>query len=115
MMPTESAPAQIEAAEAAAMSEQAGVRLLDVREDDEWAAGHAPRAEHCPLGSLNPASFQSGDTVIAVCRSGNRSQKAAVALHNAGVTAYNLTGGMAAWARSGRPVVRDDGTPGTVS
>ena len=113
-MPTKSEPPQIEVAEAAARCQQSGVPLLDVREDDEWAAGHAPHAEHCPLGELNPAEYQKGDTVIAVCRSGNRSQKAAVALHNAGVTAYNLTGGMLAWARSGQPVVRDDGTSGRV-
>ena len=97
------------------MLEQPGVRLLDVREDDEWSAGHAPGAEHCPLGRVEPTPYRDATALVVVCRSGKRSQRAAVALHASGVTTYNLTGGMQAWAQSGRPVVCDDGTPGMVA
>jgi rhodanese-related sulfurtransferase len=49
-----------------------------------------------------------------VCRSGGRSGKAATKLATAGVAVHNLAGGMTAWQNAGQPVLRDDGTPGTV-
>ena len=91
------------------------VTLIDVREDNEWAAGHAPHATHIPLGALDPAAFRADQELIAVCRSGGRSGKATRRLRAAGLTVYNLTGGMQAWAAAGLPVRRDDGTPGTVA
>lgn len=112
-MPT--SPPQIDVAQAVEMLERSGARLLDVREDDEWAAGHAPDAEHCPLSRVDPRAYKGDQAVVVVCRSGNRSQKAATALSDAGITAYNLVGGMTEWARSGHPLVRNDGTPGTVA
>ena len=59
-----------------------GAILLDVREDAEWRAGHAPKARHIPLSRL-PARLSelpSGRTVITVCRSGHRSAQAAALL-----------------------------------
>lgn len=88
--------------------------LLDVREDDEWSAGHAPGATHVRLGVLDSGGLSADRPVVAVCRSGNRSRTAAMKLAGAGITVYNLAGGMKAWAGSGRPVVRDDGTAGAV-
>ena len=76
-----------------------GALLLDVREADEWDAGHAPAATHLPL---------------AVCRSGNRSGRATEALVAAGYDVVNMAGGMKEWAAAGLPVVTDGGTPGTV-
>lgn len=93
----------------------AGAVLLDVREHDEWEAGHAPEAMHVPLGSLNrELSRFEGKTVLTVCRSGRRSAKGAKALRAAGVHAANVAGGMSAWAAAGLPLVRADGLPGTV-
>lgn len=89
--------------------------LLDVREPKEWAAGHAPQAQHVPLGQVTPAATPQDRPIIAVCRSGNRSGKAADALAAAGVRVHNLAGGMKAWAQAGLPVVTDDGEPGTVA
>lgn len=89
--------------------------LLDVREPDEWTAGHAPQAEHLPLARVTPAAVPQGVTIVAVCRSGNRSGKAADALAAAGVPVHNLAGGMKAWAQEGLPVVTDSGAPGTVA
>lgn len=93
-----------------------GALLLDVREDDEWAAGHAPGATHLRLGVLaQQRPPADGRRVVAVCRSGGRSAKATEALRAWGYDAVNLAGGMQAWAAAGLPVVTDDGTPGTVA
>lgn len=91
------------------------VLLLDVRERDEWDAGHAPGAVHAPLSHLDPAQVSGGQRVVAVCRSGNRSGRAARLLAAAGVEVFNMAGGMRAWAGHGLPVVTDTGHPGTVA
>ena len=90
--------------------------LLDVREDDEWAAGHAPGARHIPLGQLpdHRHALSSDDEYIVVCRSGSRSARAQGELRQAGFTVANLDGGMRAWSDARLPVVRDDGSPGKV-
>lgn len=95
----------------------AGALLLDVREDGEWQAGHAPDAVHLPMGQL-PAradELPNDRRIVAVCRSGGRSAAVTKALVNAGFDAVNLVGGMQAWQASGQPVVTDDGSPGTVA
>jgi rhodanese-related sulfurtransferase len=107
-------PPDIDPAAAVRLIEDSAAVLLDVREDDEWSAGHAPEAVHVRLGELNPAAITTGRPVVAVCRSGARSRSAAMKLAGAGITVYNLAGGMKAWHGSGRPVVRDDGATGTV-
>ncbi|MCF6391125.1 rhodanese-like domain-containing protein [Mycobacterium sp. MBM] len=94
--------------------DESGAILLDVREDDEWGAGHAPGAVHLRLGRLDPGAFAATTPVVAVCRSGNRSGSAAKRLAAAGVTVYNMVGGMKAWRDAGLPVIRDDATAGTV-
>lgn len=106
--------ADVAPAEAARLAEAGQALLLDVREPDEWERGHAPRAVHLPLGELDPATVPSDRPVIAVCRSGNRSGKAAAALAEAGLDVRNLTGGMTAWAAQGLPVVRPDGSRGEI-
>ena len=98
-----------------ALCEQ-GALLLDVREDDEWAAGHAPGAVHVPLAGVSDAAAQFADRqVLAVCRSGGRSSKAAEMLAEAGVEVRNVAGGMSSWVEAGLPVVRYDGSPGSVA
>ncbi len=101
--------------QAAGVVDSGHATLLDVREDDEWAAGHSPKATHMPLGQLDPAAIPTGTTVIAICRSGARSFRAATALAAAGISASNLDGGMQAWAAAGLPIVTDTGTPGIVA
>jgi rhodanese-related sulfurtransferase len=85
--------------------------LLDVREDDEWAAGHAPDARHIPLGQLGSraAEVPQDVEVYVICRSGHRSARATQALNGAGWQAVNIAGGMQDWAASGRPMVTDSG------
>ena len=96
---------------------QDGAVLLDVRNDDEWVAGHAPAARHLPLPEL-PArhtELPAGTQIVVVCRSGSRSARATEALVGAGYRAVNLAGGMKAWSAAGLPVVTDSGGPGTVA
>ena len=101
--------------EAARLRDQGAV-LVDVREGDEWAAGHAPGAVHVPLGEVsNAASRFDGQQVLTVCRSGGRSAKAAEILVAVGVNVRDVAGGMTAWAEAGLPVVRDDGAVGAVA
>jgi len=90
--------------------------LVDVREADEWEAGHAARAQWIPLADLETARFRlpMNRRIVCVCRSGVRSARATESLIAWGFDAANMEGGMKAWAKSGLPVVRDDGSPGTV-
>ena len=94
---------------AAAVPDQAW--LLDVREDDEWAAGHVPGATHIPLGQLGARTGElpQDDAIYVICRSGVRSARAAHALGDAGWRAVNVAGGMQDWAQAGRPMVTDSG------
>ncbi len=82
---------------------QAGF-VLDVRETDEWEAGHIPWAVHIPLGQL-PARVGEVPTdvpVVVACRSGARSAQAVSFLTASGRRAANLDGGMKAWHAQGR-------------
>jgi rhodanese-related sulfurtransferase len=90
----------------------AGVYLLDVRENDEWAAGHAPDAVHIPVGALNAraAEIPQDREVYVICRSGARSAYAAHALAGAGWQTVNVSDGMTGWAVAGRPMVSETGT-----
>lgn len=110
---TNQLPAQVTVHDVAALLDQ-GAALLDVREADEWAAGHASAARHVPLNQLSLDNVPAGDPLLVVCHVGGRSAMATQALRNAGVPAVNVAGGMAAWEQAGLPVVTDDGTPGTI-
>ncbi len=89
-----------------------GAWLLDVREDDEWAAGHAPEARHIPIGQLGArtAEIPQDQDIYVICRSGGRSGRAAQALSGAGWTAINVAGGMQDWAAAGKPMITESGT-----
>lgn len=94
-----------------------GAVLLDVREDDEWAAGHAPGAVHIPMGQIvqridELATLLPDRPVRVVCRSGGRSARVTAYLQQAGWDVLNVDGGMRAWAAAGRPMVAEsDGSP----
>ena len=89
----------------------AGVFLLDVREDDEWAAGHAPEAVHIPVGAIaaRVREIPQDREVFVICRTGARSAYAAQALAGAGWSAVNVADGMTGWAVAGRPMINEDG------
>jgi rhodanese-related sulfurtransferase len=88
-----------------------GARVLDVREPDEWDAGHIEGALHIPLADLpgRVGELPDGGSLYVVCRSGNRSGRAVAWLVRNGYDAFNLDGGMGAWAASGRPMVSETG------
>lgn len=87
------------------------VRVVDVREPDEWRGelGHIPGAELVPLATVTSASTgwdKSGELVV-VCRSGGRSGRAAALLAQAGFEhVINMRGGMLAWNEARYPIER---------
>jgi rhodanese-related sulfurtransferase len=87
--------------------------MLDVREADEWAAGHAPSARHLPMSELAArlGELPDDDPLYVVCRSGGRSARVVAYLAGQGYPAVNVDGGMQAWSALGREVVADSGTP----
>ncbi len=90
--------------------------LLDVREPDEWIAGHISGAIHIPLSDLpvRTGELDPDRTLVVVCRSGNRSAHATAWLNQNGFQAVNLVGGMQAWAGQGRNMISDTGGPPVV-
>lgn len=94
--------------------------VLDVREDDEWAAGHVEGALHIPMsdfvgrfGELTEAA-EDGRRVHVMCRVGGRSAQVTQYLVQQGIDAVNIDGGMLAWDGAGRPMVTDSGNPAFV-
>ena len=91
--------------------------LLDVREPDEWEAGHAPDAHHLPMMEI-PARLAEVPTdvdVVVVCRSGGRSgQVVSYLIGNGWDNVRNLDGGMQSWSAVGRDLVSENGQPARV-
>lgn len=94
----------------------ADLHLLDVRELDEWQAGHIAGSQHIPLGQLRDrlAEIPKDKTILAVCRHGSRSEAAARGLRTLGYTVENLEGGVTAWKRAELPLEAEGGGPGRV-
>lgn len=94
----------------------AGALMVDVREDDEWMAGHAPEAVHLPMGEVVDRMHELpvGRTIVCMCRVGGRSGSVALHLAGSGYDVRNIAGGMQAWAAEGLPVVDSSGVPGRV-
>jgi rhodanese-related sulfurtransferase len=94
-----------------------GADILDVRDPNEWLAGHAPLAQHLPLPTLPGARTPawSNRRVVVLCRSGNRARTATALLRRRGVEAFAVSGGMNAWREAGGAVITDGGAPGYVA
>jgi rhodanese-related sulfurtransferase len=89
-----------------------GLLVLDVREDDEWEAGHVADSLHIPLMSLDVRYAELGSgQLLVVCRWGHRSAHATAYLVEQGFDAVNLEGGLMAWQAAGRPLVTETGRP----
>ncbi|HYP01960.1 MAG TPA: rhodanese-like domain-containing protein [Pyrinomonadaceae bacterium] len=89
-----------------------GARLIDVREDNEWQAGHAARATHLGRGIIErdiEAAIPDKQTeLILYCGGGYRSALACDNLQRLGYTnVYSMDGGWTAWKESGAPVEGD--------
>lgn len=77
------------------------IQMIDVREDEEVAAGMIPGAKHIPLGQIPERLNEIDKTkeTIFICRSGYRSERACEYLTDLGYTScVNLVGGMLAWS-----------------
>jgi rhodanese-related sulfurtransferase len=100
--------------------QSAGVPVLDVREPEEFAAGHLPGAVNIPRGLLEfqvdgheavnfrrvPSLSHRRDPIIVYCRTGGRSALAAEALKRLGFQRpMSLAGGFTQWEAEQRPVV----------
>jgi len=87
--------------------------VLDVREQDEWDAGHAPHAVHIPLSQL---AERVGDlpqvtgTLPVTCKAGGRSAQAVQWLAQQGYDVANVDGGMMSWAAASKPMVAESGS-----
>jgi rhodanese-related sulfurtransferase len=95
-------PTNIDAKMVNQLREREDVILVDVREDWEYAAVHIPGTVLIPLGQLSSrlSEIPIDKTVIAVCRSGNRSDQATALLKQRGFTVHNMLGGMLAWEQA---------------
>ena len=87
-----------------------GAFLLDVRENDEWTAGHVPDAVHVRLGELGARTGElpRDREVYVICRTGNRSAYATQALVAGGWQAINVADGVTGWAIAGRPMTSEN-------
>jgi rhodanese-related sulfurtransferase len=86
--------------------------LVDVREQDEWEAGHVEGALHIPMGELIARIGELPDErLFVLCRVGGRSAQVVQYLVAQGRDAVNVDGGMYAWEAAGRPMVSAKGTP----
>ncbi len=99
-------PAEISVDEAHNMYEE-GAFLLDVRTPEEWNEYHAPGTTLIPLDQLSSriAEVPTDQTIVVVCRSGNRSQQGRDILKQAGYEQVtSMAGGLKTWQAQGYPV-----------
>jgi rhodanese-related sulfurtransferase len=94
------------------MIDSGEAQLVDVREPYEWEAGRIAGAVHIELERLAGRSDElaTDKPVIFQCRVGRRSALASEAFRAAGYDAYNMAGGIQAWAEAGLPLEPEDGT-----
>lgn len=92
------------------------VEILDVREPDEWHAGHIDGSVHIPMREIvaRAGEFDRDRPIVTVCRSGQRSGQVAAFLSQQQYDATNLDGGLQAWAQEGLPLATPSGAPGQV-
>jgi molybdopterin-guanine dinucleotide biosynthesis protein A/rhodanese-related sulfurtransferase len=86
---------------------EGGAFVLDVRQPDEYEAGHVPGAVLVPLDQLEArlAEVPDDQPLLVICKSGGRSAAAVGALTASGYDATNVAGGTMAWIDAGHPVV----------
>lgn len=88
-----------------------GAILIDVREDLEWDAGHAPMATWMPLAQVpdHLDELPRDRLIICACRSGARSRRASTYLQENGLDVANLDGGMLSWFAEDLPFESENG------
>jgi rhodanese-related sulfurtransferase len=85
-----------------------GAVTIDVREPDEYVAGHVPGVHLMPMSEVPFRLTELPRTrpIYVICQSGNRSQVIADLLSRQGFDARSVAGGTSAWESLGYPVVR---------
>ncbi len=104
---TTSMALEVDVQEAYTLREQ-GAFILDVRQPEEWEAGHIPGATLIPLGELDSRldELPEDEDIVVVCRSGNRSATGRDILLDAGfLDVTSMGGGMNEWANQGYEIV----------
>ena len=102
----ETLPAEISIDEAHQLYEE-GVFFLDVRTQEEWDDFHAPNSTLIPLDQLPSRvnELPSDESIVVVCRSGNRSQAGRDILQDNGFEQVtSMSGGLTAWQAAGYPI-----------
>ncbi len=80
--------------------QEQGALVVDVREADEYAAGHIPGAMNKPLSEISAGNYEGLDpeqSYVIVCQSGNRSKQASDILAEEGYQVTNVEQGMSSW------------------
>jgi len=83
-----------------------GWMLLDVRTEDEWAAGRIAGSTHIPMDQLVDRLDEVSHQVVCICAVGGRSARVTQYLNAQGKDAVNLDGGVQTWVAQGRPISR---------
>jgi rhodanese-related sulfurtransferase len=84
---------------------------IDVREIDEWDAGHFEMFTLNALSTFDVDALPKDKPIIFICRSGKRSAKACDAVEPTVLKVFNMEGGMLAWQAAGLPMTAKNGTP----
>jgi len=101
--------AQLGTLDVTRLMNQGGTLVLDIREAEDYATGHLPRARHIPMSQLSSRVEEIGKykdkTVIVTCRNGTRAGAASRLLKQAGFkNVFELRGGLNAWEQASLPV-----------
>ena len=85
--------------------------MLDVRDDNEYAAGHLPNSKHVPSEKMEERWVElkkfKEKPIVVIYRGGIRSSHASLVLKKNGFTqVFNLMGGIDAWKRASLPIVK---------
>lgn len=89
-----------------------GAMLIDVREPDEYAAGHVPGAILAPMSSIDDhlAAIPRGEDVFVICQAGRRSLAMTDLMRRHGIRAISVDEGTSGWIAAGQTVVREEPT-----
>jgi rhodanese-related sulfurtransferase len=100
-------PNEINVDEAYKLYQSKGAFFLDVREQSEWDSFHIPGTMLVPLGQLPQrlSEIPKDQSIVVVCRSGNRSASGRDILKQAGYTnVTSMAGGVTTWKTQGYPI-----------
>ena len=82
-----------------------GTQLIDVRETDKYAAGHAAGAKNIPMSEISSrvGELDGNEDIYVICQLGGRSAKVAEFLEEQNFPVINVEGGTGAWIKAGLP------------